>query len=203
LAASHANDKYLNARDNRVSITRLGRSRSSRKTVCRVLLFVTRNRGTSGSVFTMTTINDGLCRPQRCRHTSSLSLTTHCTKHTSTHVNIPTSPSNQCLVVKTSSSQPGQAPDSNEKEKKKHACQTSINTHPERAPEGKTAIRVEIIKRKKQLSIQQKPRRQLPPSLRTDREDQKVFTLGCRGYTLINQGGICGSFREPREGRIL
>jgi hypothetical protein len=26
----------------------------------------------------------------------------------------------------------------------------------------------------------------------------KVFTLGCRGYTLINQGGICGSFREPR-----
>ncbi|KAH7235042.1 uncharacterized protein BKA55DRAFT_141265 [Fusarium redolens] len=32
---------------------------------------------------------------------------------------------------------------------------------------------------------------------------KRVFTLGCRGYTFINQGGICGSFREPREGRIL
>ena len=33
------------------------------------------------------------------------------------------------------------------KKKKKHACQTSINTHPDRAPEGKTAEGIEIIKR--------------------------------------------------------
>ncbi|CAI6098970.1 unnamed protein product, partial [Clonostachys chloroleuca] len=32
----------------------------------------------------------------------------------------------------------------------------------------------------------------VPPSLRTEREDQSVFTLGCRGYTFINQGGFCG-----------
>ncbi|RMJ03570.1 hypothetical protein CDV36_014899 [Fusarium kuroshium] len=102
---------------------------------------------------------------------------------------------------KASSSLPGQAPGSNEKEKRKHACQTSINTHPDRAPEGKTAEGIEIIKRKT-LSIQQlhKGNHRHPCG---QFERTKVFTLGCRGYALINQGGICGSFREPREGRIL
>lgn len=28
------------------------------------------------------------------------------------------------------------------------------------------------------------------------------FTLGCRGYALINQGGLCSSFRELRDGSI-
>ncbi|UKZ68191.1 uncharacterized protein TrAtP1_009226 [Trichoderma atroviride] len=37
---------------------------------------------------------------------------------------------------------------------KRKACQTSIDIHPASAPEGMTADRVEIIKRK-QLSIQQ------------------------------------------------
>ena len=59
----------------------------------------------------------------------------------------------------SSSSPPGQAPEVTKKRKrKKHACQTSINTHPNRAPEGKTAIRVEIIKsfrpKSSHLSIQ-------------------------------------------------
>lgn len=30
-----------------------------------------------------------------------------------------------------------------------------------------------------------------------------AFTLGRRGYTFINQGGFCGFFRKPREGRTL
>ena len=72
----------------------------------------------------------------------------------------------------------------------------------ERAPEGKTAVRIEIIKRRKQTlytaAAQGNHRHPCGQSERT-----KVFTLGCRGYTLINQGGICGSFGEPREGRIL
>ncbi|KAH7147943.1 hypothetical protein DER46DRAFT_580380 [Fusarium sp. MPI-SDFR-AT-0072] len=46
-----------------------------------------------------------------------------------------------------------QAPESNEKNKRKHACQTSINTHPSHAPEGKTTAGVEIIKQT--VSIQQ------------------------------------------------
>ncbi|WJG37262.1 uncharacterized protein FOBCDRAFT_234189 [Fusarium oxysporum Fo47] len=36
---------------------------------------------------------------------------------------------------------------------RKHACQTSINTHPSHAPEGKTTAGVEIIKQT--ISIQQ------------------------------------------------
>lgn len=42
------------------------------------------------------------------------------------------------------------------KRNKNHACQTSIDTHPARAPEGKSADRVEIIKPK--LSIQRAAR---------------------------------------------
>ncbi|KAL7947723.1 hypothetical protein V8C42DRAFT_315399 [Trichoderma barbatum] len=60
--------------------------------------------------------------------------------------------------------------------KKTKACQTSINTHPVHAPEGMTTNRVEIIK-KKQLSIQ-RLHKATPPSLRIEREDQKIFTLG-------------------------
>ncbi|KAL7905038.1 hypothetical protein GGI35DRAFT_461677 [Trichoderma velutinum] len=45
--------------------------------------------------------------------------------------------------------------------------------------------------------------RLLPPSFRTVREDQKIFTLGCRGYTIINQGGFDGSFGNQSKRRIL
>ena len=101
------------------------------------------------------------------------------------------------LIFLTPKDQPQQAT----KKRERHACQTSINTHPSHAPEGRPR-QGSRSSRVTNLSIQLLSKQQ-PPSLRTGREDQKVFTLGCRGYTLINQGGICGSFGEPREGRIL
>ena len=68
------------------------------------------------------------------------------------------------------------------KKREVEACQTSIDTHPTCAPEGKTARRVKIIKlrttkapsatlwRNQSLYSNIEP---LPPSLRTVREDQK------------------------------
>jgi hypothetical protein len=102
------------------------------------------------------------------------------------------------IIFLTPKDKPQQA---TKKRKRRHACQTSINTHPRHAPEGRPC-QGSRSSRVTKLSIQLLSKQQ-PPSLRTGREDQKVFTLGCRGYTLINQGGICGSFGEPREGRIL
>ncbi|UZP34187.1 hypothetical protein NXS19_002003 [Fusarium pseudograminearum] len=66
------------------------------------------------------------------------------------HVKILPSPSNQIIHQRLLPHSQGKPQTVMKKRKKKHACQTSINTHPDRAPEGKTAIRVEIIKRKRQ-----------------------------------------------------
>ncbi|KAL6824454.1 hypothetical protein J3E69DRAFT_292120 [Trichoderma sp. SZMC 28015] len=61
--------------------------------------------------------------------------------------------------------------------RRKRACQTSIDTHPTSAPRRQTTSRVEIIKRKNN-SLYSSSTRQLPPSLRTGREDQKNSLLG-------------------------
>ncbi|KAL7799902.1 hypothetical protein V8C37DRAFT_365928 [Trichoderma ceciliae] len=83
------------------------------------------------------------------------------------------------------------------KELKGHACQTSIDTHPTNAPEGKTADRVEIIKRKNN-SLYSRSTRQLPPSLRTGREDQKIHSWVSR---ICNHqpGWIRWLFWEPKQ----
>ncbi|KAL7943835.1 hypothetical protein V8C42DRAFT_328577 [Trichoderma barbatum] len=64
-----------------------------------------------------------------------------------------------------------------------------------------TTGRVEIIKRK-QLSIQQK--HEATAAILADRaRGPEKFTLGHRGYTIINQGGFDGSFGNQSERRIL
>ncbi|KAF0323461.1 hypothetical protein GQ607_009358, partial [Colletotrichum asianum] len=78
-------------------------------------------------------------------------------------------------------------------------CQTSIDTHPARAPKGKTADRDEIITAL-YTATETSPR---PPSFRTGQEQPGVLHSRVSRIQLINQGGICGSCREPRIGRIL
>ncbi|KAL6817629.1 hypothetical protein V8C40DRAFT_253475 [Trichoderma camerunense] len=55
----------------------------------------------------------------------------------------------------------------------------------------------------KNNSLYSRCTRLLPPSFRMVREDQKIFTLGYRGYTIINQGGFDGSFGNQSKRRIL
>ncbi|KAL7808293.1 hypothetical protein V8C44DRAFT_335959 [Trichoderma aethiopicum] len=85
---------------------------------------------------------------------------------------------------------------------KKHACQTSIDTHPTSMPEDKEPAGSRSS-RKKQLSIQQRATR-LSAAILADRaRGPEVFTLGYRGYAIINQGGFDGSFGNQSERRIL
>ncbi|PTB50555.1 hypothetical protein M431DRAFT_256573 [Trichoderma harzianum CBS 226.95] len=86
--------------------------------------------------------------------------------------------------------------------RRKRACQTSIDTHPTSAPEGRLPAGSRSSREKTTLYTAE-AQRQLPPSLRTGREDQKKFTLGHRGYTIINQGGFDGSFGNQSKRRIL
>ncbi|WDK10516.1 hypothetical protein CGRA01v4_01795 [Colletotrichum graminicola] len=101
-----------------------------------------------------------------------------------------------------SSSRPEQAPGRNEKEKEKkkvRACQTSFDTHPIRAPRGQDRGRG---RDHQTPSIQ--PRQKTRPSrLRGMRGQPEFLHSRVSRISIINQGGICGSFKEPREGRIL
>ena len=69
------------------------------------------------------------------------------------------------------------------KKGRKHACQTSVDTHPNRAPKGQDR---RSGSRSSPLSIQPAPTRSnRPPSLQTVREpkaQEPTFTLGCRGF---------------------
>lgn len=99
------------------------------------------------------------------------------------------------------------------KKGRKNACQTSINTHPAQAPEGENHEQGRDHQQSFPAMLPQPcgnislySRAAQAPHYRHpcgQSERTKVFTLGCRGYTIINQGGFCGSFREPRGGRIL
>ena len=87
------------------------------------------------------------------------------------------------------------------KGKRKHACQTSINTHPARVPEDKTD-RVEIIKRNN--SLYSSRTRQLPPSLRTEREDQKYSLLGAediQSSTRVDSMALLGTKARDKHYR--
>ncbi|KAI1347699.1 hypothetical protein F5Y01DRAFT_294305 [Xylaria sp. FL0043] len=95
------------------------------------------------------------------------------------------------------------------------ACQTSTIAHPGHAPEGKTATNgVEIITTlytaaasKKQPNRhpfgQGESKRYQVPRRRRDTRFEKIFTLGRRGFSFINQGGLHTSCKEYRVGRIL
>ncbi|KAL7943600.1 hypothetical protein V8C42DRAFT_327956 [Trichoderma barbatum] len=55
---------------------------------------------------------------------------------------------------------------------------------------------------KKQLSIQ-RTREASAAILSDGARGPEIFTLGCRGYTIINQGGFDGSFGNLSKRRIL
>ncbi|KAL0941216.1 uncharacterized protein CTRU02_203979 [Colletotrichum truncatum] len=85
------------------------------------------------------------------------------------------------------------------KKRKKRACQTSIDTHPDSAPEGKTTIGDEII-----TALYTANRKSVKTAFLTEgARATRVLHSRASRISFINQGGICGSFREPREGRIL
>ncbi|KAH9227815.1 hypothetical protein K456DRAFT_1847850, partial [Colletotrichum gloeosporioides 23] len=52
-------------------------------------------------------------------------------------------------------------------------------------------------------SIQPKPQGQEPPSRTESAKATRVLHSRVSRISFINQGGICGSCREPRIGRIL
>ncbi|KAL7792711.1 hypothetical protein V8C43DRAFT_49216 [Trichoderma afarasin] len=60
--------------------------------------------------------------------------------------------------------------------RRKRACQTSIDTHPTSAPEGRPPAGSRSSRENN--SLYSRSTRQLPPSLRTGREDQKNSLLG-------------------------
>ncbi|QYT03841.1 hypothetical protein H0G86_010789 [Trichoderma simmonsii] len=61
--------------------------------------------------------------------------------------------------------------------RRKRACQTSIDTHPTSAPEGRPPAGSRSSREKTTLYTAE-AQRQLPPSLRIEREDQKISLLG-------------------------
>ncbi|KAL7926458.1 hypothetical protein ACQKWADRAFT_280345 [Trichoderma austrokoningii] len=65
-----------------------------------------------------------------------------------------------------------------------------------------TTDRVEIIKKEKQLSIQQMQRGVCRHPCGQGERTRK-FTLGYRGYAIINQGGFDGSFGNQSKRQIL
>ena len=76
------------------------------------------------------------------------------------------------------------------------------HTHPDRAPKGKTSKDgVQIIA---SLSIQPPAQRaKRPPPLQAGREQDWYLTVWVPRIWFINPGGICGSFREHKRGRLL
>ncbi|CAG9984928.1 unnamed protein product, partial [Clonostachys byssicola] len=113
------------------------------------------------------------------------------------------SPNLQSNEQVISSSRRGQAPGSNEKKKPVRRPSTPTQTARPMADREKGRDHQIRAREPRIPSLYSVTTRAAPPSLRTEREDQSVFTLGCRGYAFINQGGFCGFGRKPREGRIL
>ncbi|KAH6649326.1 hypothetical protein F5144DRAFT_3053 [Chaetomium tenue] len=93
---------------------------------------------------------------------------------------------------------PSRARESNEKKKK--AGQTSIDTHPARAPEGKTSKRRGTDHRH---SLYSRSPRASDRRLCRQIESKKGSHCRVPRILFINPGGICGSFREHKRGRIL
>ncbi|KAK3321353.1 hypothetical protein B0T19DRAFT_264208 [Cercophora scortea] len=94
------------------------------------------------------------------------------------------------------------AQDRNEKKKRweNRAGQTSIDTHPARAPKGKTS---KAGYRSSPLSIQPRHKRASDRHLRRQIESKMVSHCRAPRILFINPGGICGSFREHKRGQLL
>ncbi|KAF6821845.1 hypothetical protein CPLU01_12358 [Colletotrichum plurivorum] len=82
--------------------------------------------------------------------------------------------------------------------KRRHACQTSIDTHPDRAPEGKTTDGDEII-----TALYTALHKVQAALLAEGSRATRVLHSRASRISIINQGGICGFFGKPRRGRIL
>jgi len=85
--------------------------------------------------------------------------------------------------------------------KKAKAGQTSIDTHPARAPKGKTSRKPGY--RSSPLSIQAQPRGPATAAFAGRARVKKGAHCRAPRIWFINPGGICGSFREHKRGRIL
>ncbi|KAL7962372.1 hypothetical protein V8C34DRAFT_270122, partial [Trichoderma compactum] len=81
--------------------------------------------------------------------------------------------------------------------RRKRACQTSIDTHPASAPEGRPPAGSRSS-REKNNSLYSRSTRRLPPSLRTGREDQKIHSWVSRIYN-HQPGWIRWLFWEPKQ----
>ncbi|PTB45266.1 hypothetical protein M441DRAFT_312879 [Trichoderma asperellum CBS 433.97] len=97
-----------------------------------------------------------------------------------------------------SSSHPGQAPMCNEKGK----GLSDVHQHPPcPCARRQTTNRVEIIKRTTLYTAEARGDCRHPCG--QGERTRKKFTLGCRGYTIINQGGFDGSFGNQSKRQIL
>ncbi|KAK2735454.1 hypothetical protein CKAH01_01835 [Colletotrichum kahawae] len=98
-----------------------------------------------------------------------------------------------------SSSQPGQAPDSNEKEKKdtpvRRPSTPTLTVRPRARPQSGT--------RSSPPSIQPQASRARAALQTESAKATRVLHSRVSRISLINQGGICSSCKEPRIGRIL
>ncbi|KAH8179191.1 hypothetical protein LIA77_00710 [Sarocladium implicatum] len=98
----------------------------------------------------------------------------------------------------------GPASARNEKKTKLNPRLSDVHRHPPspraRRQDRKTGSRSSRVENNSLYSEPEPGGTRTPPPLRAGREDQKVFTLGRRGYTLINQGGFCGFFESQENG---
>ncbi|PTB70512.1 hypothetical protein BBK36DRAFT_1174503, partial [Trichoderma citrinoviride] len=102
-----------------------------------------------------------------------------------------------------SSSHPGQAPVCNEEKRKKETRLSDVHQHPP-CPRARrqTTDRVEIIKRNN--SLYSSRTRQLPPSLRTEREDQEYSLLGAediQSSTRVDSMALLGTKARDKHYR--
>ncbi|KAM6476590.1 hypothetical protein HDV62DRAFT_375092, partial [Trichoderma sp. SZMC 28011] len=86
--------------------------------------------------------------------------------------------------------------------RRKRACQTSIDTHPTSAPEGRPPAG-SGSSREKNNSLYSRSQKATAAILADRARGPEKFTLGHRGYTIINQGGFDGSFGNQSKRRIL
>ncbi|KAF6825419.1 hypothetical protein CPLU01_10299 [Colletotrichum plurivorum] len=92
------------------------------------------------------------------------------------------------------------APARNEKEKKS----TPVRRPSTPTPPARPKARPRTGTRSSPPPIQTSDQRPKAAVLADSSGATRVFfTLGRRGYQIINQGGICGFFGKPRRGRIL
>jgi hypothetical protein len=104
------------------------------------------------------------------------------------------------LAAEFSSSHRQQQPSSTTKKERKRPVRLPSNTHPDRAPKGKTSKDgVQIIARPLYSRRPKGNDRHLCRQI----EGKKALTVWVPRIWIINPGGFCGSFREHKSGRLL